>query len=121
MRLERNRLQTITVRIDIQILVRNKEEIVLLRGAKPSQAGQDDVFLLNQNLFQTRKELCQNPFAIGRSHIIGLAIEIDQPGIILMALPEEQAAVGRIDGVTLVREGSRNNFSDKTSDSRKRH
>ena len=103
MRLQRDRFKAESFRINVQILIRHKKEIVFLRGPQPAQSRKDHDFLRLQHLPHLRSKCADYALRHFGIHAIGGGVKIGQQRIRLSLSPKRKSPIRRIDGISLVR------------------
>ncbi len=116
MRLKRYRLQPEAFRIDIHILIRDKEIIILFSRTETSQSREDNHLMLVQHLTHLRNEIFYHTVSDIPVHTIGCRIHFRKKAIIIGVLPEIKFSVWRIDRIPPVGKRRRNYLRHKCSE-----
>ena len=122
MGLQRNRLQSEAVRVDVQVFVGHEEEIVLPCGAKTSESREYYRLFLLEDLSHLLEEVLYDHHGLPELHVVALCIQFcNRSVVVILPLAEIQSSVWRIDGISFVGEGRRDDLSNEGSYARERY
>ena len=100
--LQRHGLEGKSVRENVQVLLRDKEKVILFCGSESPQARQENDFSLLQHLLHFAEELGDICFGSFYGDLVGFRIELYKQLILKPSLNERQAPVRRIYGISLI-------------------
>ena len=119
MRFKGHRLQAETFRIDIEIFIGDKKEIVFLSCTKAAQSRKNDVLLLLENFFHPCHKIRQSRQRHFLADIIYGCIQSDQQTIAALSGTERKLSVRRCYSITFIRKRSRDSLCYKSPQPRK--